>query len=78
METKLTDVGKFVKGSGIKLEVSYGSGGFCIVIRDRDRKERSGYGWSIEEAFQAARDKFEYSSAEEFEEDTKVDIRKKK
>ena len=73
---KLTELGKIVRAHNLSVSISYGSGGYCVVLTQKpNNKSYSGYAWGIEGAAAGAFDKFIQEIMTWDEETTKPDIK---
>ena len=59
----------------ITATISYGSGGYCMLLKDRVNKEYAGYSWDIDKAFELAKDRLKEKERDDWDEDTHVDYR---
>lgn len=60
-------------GEGVAIEnISFGSGGYCVVLRDekRDQAVYAGYAWDLEDAFAVAEEKLRDARSGFRDEDT--------
>lgn len=53
-KTTVAKIGSFIKDRNIGLEISYGSGGFCVILKNTNNSTGYGYSWDITEAMQKA------------------------
>ena len=58
---------------GATLKLSYGSGGYCVILTARNDKQYVGYSWDIDDAFSLAEARHTTDSDECWDEDTQVD-----
>ncbi len=49
-------VANFLRRENLTMEISYGSGGFCVVLKmlKGNKMQISGYAWDIQQAFDKA------------------------
>lgn len=48
-KTTVVALGSLIKRRAIAMEISYGSGGFCVILRT-DRRSAYGYSWDLPDA----------------------------
>lgn len=53
--------------------ISYGSGGYCIILKNKSSEEFAGYSWDIDKAFELAKQRLKENEKDEWDEDTRVD-----
>jgi hypothetical protein len=53
--------------------LTYGSGGYCIILKNKINKEFAGYSWDIDKAFELAKQRLKDDEKDEWDEDTRVD-----
>lgn len=74
--TGLVELGRLIKHHDIDIKLSYGSGGFCVVIKHiPTNKVISGYSWSLDDALKVACNKIPDKNDYDDEEETKPDLR---
>jgi hypothetical protein len=59
----------------VTASISYGSGGYCVVLKNRLNDDFSGYSWDIDKAFEVAKDHFREHEKDNWDEDTHVDYK---
>jgi hypothetical protein len=75
MERRLAEVGAAIRRMGVTMTVTYGTGGYCVMLTDKNRERFAGYSWDIDEAFLLAQGRYEADKENIWDEDTQVDHR---
>jgi hypothetical protein len=78
MERRLAEVGAALRRMGATMKLSYGTGGYCVILTLVNGKQYVGYSWDIDEAFLIAEARQAADSEECWDEDTQIDHRKPK
>ena len=74
MEHTLAQFGAALRMMGVTTSISYGSGGYCILLKSRHGQDFAGYSWDIDKAFELAKQRLHDHESDTFEdEDTRVD-----
>jgi hypothetical protein len=64
----LAKFGQIIQKKNVTANISYGSGGFCVTLMDRDtEKVFGGYAWDITEAFSIVINRLEMTVADDKE-----------
>jgi hypothetical protein len=75
MERRLAEVGAALRKMGATMALSYGSGGYCVMLTDKFGQQHAGYSWDIDEAFSIAEARYEAEHDDPWDEDTELDHR---
>lgn len=75
--TNLIKLGKLIKEHNVAVNISYGSGGFCVVLKTEDNKNYASYSWSLIDCFELAFAKMYYEDPQfDFDDEpTKPDVK---
>lgn len=76
MEHSLAQFAAAIRMIGIRsATITYGSGGYCILLKNRSGKDFAGYSWDIDKAFELAKQRLRDEETEFADENTHVDYK---